>query len=193
MVGRALNDGAKLVGYYHGYPSRDGGVTMEIDGEDVSFHVNWFHQSKVLVGPEWLPSFYMTKAAESAIALAKKEKEAREEERRRQWQEEDARRKASKDAERLARIEADAPVVSMFLEEHPEARKWFPSAAITLWDVQQQAVHHKLAKFVRSEKTGHYASFSKEMDFYQDIWELQIGGETLVFSCSAVDQISGED
>lgn len=102
------------------------------------------------------------------------------EKRRRECEAEEARRAAEK-AEAAAKWEVERQRrIVLFFSAHPEAKKWFVSPPI--WeDITREAIRHKLARFLRSEKTLHYASASKEFDCYDHIWALQIGDEQFEF------------
>ncbi|MDO8561450.1 MAG: hypothetical protein Q7S05_01345 [bacterium] len=86
----------------------------------------------------------------------------------------------------------EARRIALFFSVHPEAREWF-SAPPTWENVGDEAIRRKLAVYSGQEKTGHYASFSKEMDFYSSFWELTLGDETFTISRSTVDHVYGDD
>ncbi|MBU1985064.1 hypothetical protein KJ815_11725 [bacterium] len=117
-----------------------------------------------------------------------------EAEKLRREREEQAVARAKAEAEAVAKWQVEEQRrIALFLSAHPEAREWFASPPS--WkDITQAAVERKLARFLRSVKTFHYASFSKEFDCYDNIWEIQIGDEKFEFVAGgAIEYEHGED
>lgn len=115
-------------------------------------------------------------------------------EKRRKEEEELARELAIEEAlEEAEAKQRDEKLLATFMAEHPEAKGWFQEKP-TWYLVRNEAAKRKIACFVRTEKTGHYASFSKEMDFYDNIWELTVGGQSIQFVAGGgIEYEHGED
>lgn len=89
--------------------------------------------------------------------------------------------------------ERQQKLLATFMEEHPEAKVWFQEEP-TWQSVLQAAIKNKIARFVRTVKSGHYASFSKEMDFYDHIFAVKVGEEIIEFEGpSHVEYEHGDD
>jgi len=93
---------------------------------------------------------------------------------------------------RCAGVSVKIRRIALFFSVRPEAREWF-TVPPTWEKVGDEMIRRKIAVYSGSEKTGHYASFSKEMDFYSYFWKLTLGEETFTISRSTVDHIYGDD
>lgn len=103
-----------------------------------------------------------------------------------------ARAKAKDEAAAKWKVEEQRRV-AIFFSAHSEAQDWFASPPN--WkDITRVAVKRRIARFLRSVKTFHYASFSKEFDCYDNIYELQIGDEKFEFVADdTIEYEHGED
>lgn len=116
-----------------------------------------------------------------------------EEEKLRREREERATTRAKEEAEAAAKWKVEEQRrIALFFSAHPEAHEWFKSPP-TWENVGDEMIKRKVAVYSGQEKTGHYASFSKEMDFYSYFWKFTLGDETFTISRSTVDHIYGDD
>ncbi|MDO8520647.1 MAG: hypothetical protein Q7S52_00865 [bacterium] len=116
-----------------------------------------------------------------------------EEEKLRREREERAAARAKEEAEAAAKWKVEEQRrIELLFSVYPEARGWFKSPP-TWENVGDEMLRRKIAVYSGQEKTGHYASFSKEMDFYSYFWKFTLGDETFTISRSTVDHIYGDD
>mgnify|MGYP000877066164 CR=1 FL=1 len=128
----------------------------------------------VIEVPDYLTREVMEKIFHYDLALE------REKERQRREEVIAAQEKAVA-AKKLAREMEEQRRINLFLSVYPEAIEWCLSP-LTWEMLETEAVNRNLTNYLGEWHTDHYASFSKEIDWYERRWELVLKDDKIIIT-----------